>query len=154
MKLFIGERILLTLWVGGMWTVGYIVTPTLFNMLESRMLAGDVAGRLFTLLSYLGLISGAVLLTGQLYRSTVDWQRNWRVGVLLLMVLVIVIGEFVLQPMMAQLKETGLIKGSDAASQFGRLHGVASLLFLLNSLLGLALVVFGLEKQTKQGDGS
>jgi hypothetical protein len=70
------------------------------------------------------------------------------------MVLVIVIGEFVLQPMMAQLKETGLIKGSDAASQFGRLHGVASLLFLLNSLLGLALVVFGLEKQTKQGDGS
>jgi hypothetical protein len=147
----ITERILLTLWIGGLWSVGYIVAPTLFAMLNDRSLAGAVAGQLFSIMSYLGLVAGGVLLSAQFYRAESLWYRNWRIGVLLLMLLVIVIGQFYLQPLMAELKTAGLSEGSDNARRFGQLHGVASVLFLINSLLGLGLVVFGLQRSAASG---
>ena len=42
----ISEKILLTIWVGAMWSVGYIVAPVLFQMLD-KPVAGNVAGQLF-----------------------------------------------------------------------------------------------------------
>jgi hypothetical protein len=47
--------------------------------------------------------------------------------------------------MMTELKQAGLEKGSDNAIQFARLHGVSSILYLINSLLGLVLVVLGIR---------
>jgi hypothetical protein len=57
------------------------------------------------------------------------------------MLVIIVIGQFVLTPVMAELRATGLQQGSAAAARFGMLHGVSSVLFLLNSIAGLVLVV-------------
>jgi len=148
----ISERILLTLWIGGMWTVGYIVAPTLFAMVADRDLAGNVAGQLFSIMSYIGLLAVGILLSGQFYRARAAWRQNWRFWVLLVMLLIIVIGEFYLQPLMAELKQAGLPEGSDTARQFGQLHGVASALFVINSLLGLGLVVFGLQSSTTSAE--
>lgn len=136
--LFIGERILLTLWVGGMWAVGYIVAPTLFSMLE-KTVAGNVAGQLFTIMSYVGLVCGTLLIIGTVNRFGAQVTQHWVFWVLIVMVVVILIGQFVLQPMMAELKATGITDLN--RSEFGKLHGIASVLFLINSLLGLALVV-------------
>ena len=36
--------IAITLWIGGLWTIGYIVAPTLFYTLSDRVLAGALAG--------------------------------------------------------------------------------------------------------------
>ncbi len=136
------ERIALTLWVGGMWVIGYIVAPTLFTVLDdNRTLAGEIAGRLFTIMSYLGLACGVIILVALLVRNGVRW-RDGRVITVLLMLLVTLVGQFVLQPMMAELKAAGIAEGSEAATQFALLHGISSSLFLFNSLLGLGLVVF------------
>lgn len=143
----ISERILLTLWVGGMWTTGFIVAPTLFNMLDDRMLAGKLAGQLFTIMSYIGVVASLVLLAAQLMQSSSKHLQNWRVWVLLSMLSIILIGQFILQPMMAELKSSGLLAGSVQSQSFGRLHGLASILFLINSVLGLVLVVFGLHNK-------
>ena len=40
----------ITLWVGGMWAIGYMVAPVLFSSLGDRQLAGLVAGKLFSLI--------------------------------------------------------------------------------------------------------
>lgn len=141
----ITEQLLLTLWIGGMWTVGYIVAPTLFALIDDRALAGAVAGHLFSIMSYIGLLSACILLWGQCYRANISWRQNWRFWILIVMLLIILIGEFYLQPLMAELKQAGLQDGSDIARQFGQLHGVASALFVINSLLGLILIVFGLR---------
>lgn len=138
----ISDRILLTIWVGGMWVIGYVVAPVLFKMLE-RQVAGSVAGQLFTIMSYIGLICGILLLASMLYRSGFSNLLQWRVLVLIGMLVIILIGQFVLQPMMAELKAAGLT--ADMRTQFGRLHGISSLLFMINSIAGLALVVFGLS---------
>lgn len=141
----ISDRIFLTLWIGGMWIVGFVVVPVLFKMLE-RPLAGNVAGHLFTIMSYIGLVCGSLLLASMLYRHGLGNWMQWRVLALITMLVILVIGQFVLQPMMAELKATGLT--GEVAKQFGRLHGVSSMLFMINSLAGLALVVFGLSGKT------
>jgi len=136
--LFITDRILLTLWVGGMWTIGYVVAPTLFAVLEDRQLAGMIAGHLFTTMSYIGLFCGGLLLIGNTYRAGIKDKTNF---ILLLMLVLVAIGQFVLQPMMAELKLQGLVEGSTAAANFGKLHGISSILFMVNSIAGLILVI-------------
>ena len=134
----IGERILLTLWVGVLWGVGYLAVPVLFAELDDRMLAGRLAGEMFHLVSYIGLGAGALLLLAQLLRG--GGRPGWRGWSLAAMVVLVGIGEFVLQPMMAELKAGGLAEGSGQASEFAMLHGISSTLYLIVSLAGLALV--------------
>ena len=146
MKLFsVTERILLTLWVGGMWITGYMVAPVLFGTLDDRQLAGTLAGHMFTSMSYIGLACGVLLLVGGLAR---DGLRQWRNGFIMIMLVIIIIGQFVLQPMMAELKAAGIAEGTANAAEFGKLHGIASVMFLLNSLLGLVLVIMPSKPNT------
>lgn len=133
----IGERILLALWIGSMWTSGYIVAPLLFKQLD-RMTAGHIAGQLFSIVSYIGLfVMGVILLIAFIQQGTRSLTQ-WRQRILLLMLVIVVIGQFILHPMMTDLKAAGL--QGEHARQFATLHGVSSILFLINSILGLALL--------------
>jgi hypothetical protein len=138
MNIGTGEKILTVLWIGSLWTIGYMVAPTLFQVLDDRDLAGMVAGRLFTLESYLGLLCGGALLLIEFLAAPSPKRFNWHMGLLSGMLAIILVGQFVLQPMMAAVKAQGLSQ----APEFGRLHGIASILYLVNSLLGLVWVVF------------
>ena len=140
------ERVLLTLWVGGLWVIGLVVAPVLFRNYE-RMLAGDIAGRLFAAMSFLGMLCGALLLAFAVARARQRVWRDWRVGALLLMLGITMTGEFGLAARMRELKELISLPpvAPSVAVEFGRLHGIASLLFLTNSALGLVLVIFGIR---------
>lgn len=48
-------RVLLVLWVGGLWTAGIAVAPILFHYQPDSHLAGSLAGRLFAVETYLGV---------------------------------------------------------------------------------------------------
>lgn len=134
-KLFpVSERLLIVLWVGGLWITGFVVAPTLFSILDDRALAGTIAGAIFTHMSYIGLVCGSLLLLAgwRTYRPIIRWV----IGAMLALVLV---NQFVLQPEMAALRATGIDEGTPSHMQFARLHGVSSILFLLTSVLGLYL---------------
>lgn len=150
------ERSLLTLWVGGLWTAGYVVAPSLFTGLDDRQLAGQLAGQVFRLISYIGLVAGSLLLVSTLVRAGSVWAREWRSWVLASMLVLVVVGAFVVQPMMVQLKQEfaaqGMVPGSAQAASFGRLHGLSSILYMLTSLLGLGLVAVGLRTGSRAGD--
>ena len=142
------ESLALTLWVGSMWTVGYLVAPVLFHSLSSPMVAGNIAGRLFWITGYLGLACGLFLLAAQIYREGFGGFFRWRLPVLSMMVVINLVGQFGLLPAMQKLKVQAhgmLVAGTPLAHRFGVLHGVAGMLFLANSLLGLLLVTRGLR---------
>jgi len=130
------ERILLTLWVGSLWVSGFLVAPLLFTLLEDRALAGSLAGELFTITAWIGLACGAALL---LLNALGFRAINWRGMVLAGMLLLVATGQFVLTPQITGLREQGLAN----TARFGQLHGVASVLFVVTSLLGLLLVAAG-----------
>ena len=49
------QSITVTLWVGGQWAIGFIVAPLLFARLPDRALAGMLAGKLFTIVAFIGI---------------------------------------------------------------------------------------------------
>lgn len=137
----ISEKLLLTIWVGGMWSIGYIVVPVLFKMLD-KSVAGNVAGQLFSIMSYIGIFCAVALIANVLLQYGFN-TRHWQLWALVVMLVLIIIGQFVLQPLMSELKAAGINETN--AAQFAKYHGIASVLFLINSLAGLAIVISGIK---------
>ncbi|CDY73697.1 Probable transmembrane protein [Caballeronia glathei] len=138
-------RIVTMVWVGSLLTLGYVVAPVLFSMLD-RTTAGSVAAQLFRVEGMLGVVCALILLLigNRMVRGGfVDYKRvRWIVAVMLLCVL---IGYFGLQPFMNSLRIAAQEAGTDLANsvyakRFGVLHGVSSAFYLLESVLGLLLV--------------
>lgn len=132
-----------TLWVGGLGAIGYLAVPVLFQTLADKQLAGMLAGKLFAVTAYLGIICGGYLLTYYLIRTGQAWKQKifWVVGIMLLLTL---IGQFGVQPVLADLKAQALpmeVMKSPLAGSFRTWHGVASVIYLIQSILGVALVV-------------
>jgi cell division protein FtsW (lipid II flippase) len=136
----ISDRVLLTLWVGGLWVVGYLVVPSLFATLDDRRLAGELAGNIFRLMNLVGIACALGLLLSLAMQLKQRALRYWRTWAYALMLLLVLVAAFVIQPQMQELKQAGLVPGSEASGQFGRLHGVSSVMYLINSLLGLFVV--------------
>lgn len=135
------ETILQTVWIGGLWVIGYVVTPILFASLDERRLAGELAGHMFSAIAYIGLCCGTVLLVLALLKAG-TWLKDLRVLALVIMLISVAVSVFVIQPMMQDLKFAGIVPDSAAAVEFGRLHGVSSVLYLVTSVLGLFLLVY------------
>lgn len=138
------ERVLLALWIGALWTVGFIVAPLLFAELE-RAVAGRIAGVLFGYLNYFGLVVGVLLLARN--RLLARPGLDWRALLLTLMLVFILINEFVLAPEIAALREMGFEAGTVQAARFGQLHGAASMLYVLNAVFGLTLLISGIRRR-------
>jgi hypothetical protein len=133
-----------TLWVGALWTVGFIVAPTLFATLADRALAGTIAGSLFRVVAWLSIACAIVLVL----LSRRDERRRTLFYLIAGMVLCTLIGYFGLQPTMAGLRaamHAGAAIDAEQLAQvrrhFGMLHGVSTAFYVVQSLLGAALIL-------------
>ncbi len=131
-------------WVGGLWSVGYLAVPILFYSQPDRQLAGMLAGQMFTVLGYLGMVCGSYLLALRLMtsgRAAMQQKLFWTIVAMLLITL---LSQFLFQPLMADLKVQALpleVTQSNWAGQFRMWHGISSITYLLQSLLGMLLVI-------------
>lgn len=138
-------RLLITvLWVGALWTVGFVVAPTLFATLADKALAGTIAGSLFRVIAWLSIACAALLL---ILRDRQDGAKAKRLLWLVLgMVACTLIGYFALQPQMAELRlvlhgTADMMQVADAKRQFGILHMISTGFYIVQSILG-ALLIF------------
>jgi predicted cobalt transporter CbtA len=135
--------IVITLWVGALWTTGLNVY-VLNGALQDKQLFGSVAGQLFTIVSYIGIASGFYLLIQRLLdygTGALKQSFFWAVFAMLLLVLA---GHFGIQPILAQLKADAMpadVMHSIFAERFGKWHGVASVAYLVECLLSFVLVL-------------
>lgn len=136
--------ILITAWVGGLWAIGYLAAPALFYTLgENRQLAGNLASVMFTWIAYLGLFSGIFLLAHRVAKFGLNAFKQAFFWAALVMLLLTLFGHFGIQPMIAQLKAQAMpadVMHSVFRDRFATWHGVASIAYLVESLLGLVLV--------------
>lgn len=132
------------LWVGGMWVIGFIVAPMLFSTLSDRALAGLLAGKLFSSIAWVGIACAIYLIIFRLARDAMGALRQGLFWIVLLMLVLTLAGEFGVQPVLAALKEQALPKPvmeSVLRERFAAWHGVAGGLYLIQSVLGAALVI-------------
>jgi len=135
--------ILITFWVGALWTTG-AVAYSLFHTLENKQLAGQLAGQFFTYVSYLGLFSAFYLLIHRLLGHGTRALKQPFFWSVFLMLLLMLAGHFGIQPILAQLKASALpgdVMQSVFANRFKTWHGVASIAYVLQCLLGFVVVV-------------
>jgi hypothetical protein len=136
--------IVVTAWVGALWAVGALVAPTLFHTLENRQLAGMLAGKMFTLVAYAGIGASFYLLTHRLVRFGTGALRQGFFWIVLVMLLLVLAGHFGIQSLLASLKAQAMpadVMQSIFADRFRTWHGIASIAYLIESLLGIALVL-------------
>lgn len=133
--------IAVTLWVGGLWVVGYVVVPVLFHTLDDRSLAGMLAGKLFVFIAYIGMACGFYLVVFQAIRMKWAAFKKSFFWLTMLMLALVVIGQFGAYPIVANLKQHALPFGNGVNEKFATWHGVATILYALQSLFGVALVL-------------
>lgn len=134
-----------TLWIGGLWTIGYVVAPVLFSSLGDRQLAGVIAGKLFGLIGWVSLGCAAYLLIFLFIRLGSRFFRGAGFWLILVMVLLTAVSQFGIQPIMVELKADALpreVMESLLRDRFATWHGISSILYLAQSLLGLWLLVW------------
>jgi hypothetical protein len=111
---------------------------------DNRTLAGQLAGEMFGWSAWVGIVCGAYLLLFVMFR------RGWRFfsspvfWLALVMLLLTLAGHFGIQPILAELKAQAMpleVMKSVMRDRFAAWHGVSSILYLIVSLLGAALVL-------------
>jgi len=142
-------RICLALMLGLLLVSGYVVTPILFDKSGSSEIAGMLAGQLFHTANS-GLLILAVAVAFFWFRMASAGIRTGKLRWLLLLAvaLMVVVNEFALTPILADLKQqigdVSSVPEDDSRRQLFKMwHGAASLLHLLTTLCTGLLVALG-----------
>lgn len=131
------------LWVGGLWAIGYLAAPVLFYNLDDRVLAGMLAGKMFDWIAYVGMVCAVYLLLYRLINFGAAVFRQSFFWIVLVMLLLTLAGHFGIQPILQGLKDQALgqdVMQSLVRDRFQTWHGISSVVYLIQSVLGLALI--------------
>ena len=121
----------LIVWIGGLIFFAFVLAPTVFGVLPTRHLAGNVVARSLSVLHWMGIISGIVFLISsivysQLSKGTAHVFAGRNV-LIVLMLLLTIISQFGIMPKMDTLRASiGEIDSvpidNPARMQFDALH--------------------------------
>lgn len=139
-------------WVGGMLAIGFVAAPVLFTQLADRSVAGNLAGTMFSVISWVGLACGSYLALFMVSVKGRNAKSSVVFWIVLLMLCLTVVGHFGVQPIMAQLQADALpsrIMQSELRDRFVSWHRISTALYLLQTLLGIALVVLQERGRTR-----
>lgn len=139
------RRLALTLWLGGQWMVGWGVAPILFAQLDSQ-LAGALAGRMFSLVEWLGLGCALVWLGLYTLRYGLHGHRHALARLVWAMLACSLLNQWLIHPVINQLKLAPVDAAGQASQMlglgFGPWHGISSSVYLLQSVLGAVWVLW------------
>ncbi len=135
--------IIATFWVGALWTIG-IAVCMLFQMLPEGSLAERIAGVFFTYLAYFGFFSAFWLLLHSLIKYGLSSLKKSYFWSIFFMLALVFDSHFGIAPILAQFKTdifpVEMLQGI-YASRLTAWHGIASIAYLLQCLLGIVVVL-------------
>jgi uncharacterized membrane protein len=134
----------LIVWIGGIIFFAFVLAPTLFSVLPSPQMAGDVVSPALTKLHCMGLISGAVFLICSLLYDRIRYARFrlfTATNVLVVLMLILTaISQFAITPRMRELRSSNM-NAISVHAEFDRLHAWSTRLEGTVLILGLVVVV-------------
>nr|WP_242469235.1 DUF4149 domain-containing protein [Halorhodospira halochloris] len=141
------ERLALTAWAGGLWVIGYLVSPLLYRHFDDTVTAAAISGELTGAVAWLSLVCAAVLIPAQLRHRVRPIAAHWRFWLLAIMLALIAIGEFWVRPDMASLDPEAI-----EVSYLAALRASESIYFVA-SFIALVLVLGGLQPASEGNSG-
>ena len=140
----------LIVWIGGIIFFAFVLAPTVFGVLPTRELAGNVVTRALTALHWMGIISGIVFLLSSIAFSHKKFAQTRPLSLINLLVVLMLaltlISQLAISPRMHALRaEMGAIDNvsvTDARRiEFNRLHNWSTRTEGGVLFLGLVVVV-------------
>jgi len=135
----------LIVWIGGIIFFAFVLAPTLFGVLPTTKLAGDVVSATLTRLHWMGLISGVVFLACSLLYN---WQKHVQLKpfmvshvFVVLMLAFTMLSQFGITPRMRELRSSPVIMDSVSRAEFDSLHASSTRLEGGVLFLGLGIVI-------------
>jgi hypothetical protein len=140
----------LIVWIGGIVFFAFVLAPTVFSVLPTTKLAGDVVSTTLTKLHWMGLVSGVVFLISSLFYN---WQKHVQLRpfalthiFVMLMLVFTLVSQFGITPRMRELRAELQISDvpipiTTQRAEFDRLHVWSTRLEGGVLLLGLGVVV-------------
>lgn len=145
----------LIVWIGGIIFFGFVLAPTVFAVLPTHELAGNVVNPTLTELHFIGFISGCVFLLSSILYSRIKlarWQLFSGTHVLLVIMLALTaVSQFSVMPRMQALRNNmGVIDNVPASDarrvEFNRLHVWSTQLEGGVFILGLGVVLLSAKR--------
>lgn len=137
----------LIVWIGGIIFFAFIEAPTLFRVLPTTKLAGDVVSVSLTRLHWMGLFSGTIFLLcsvtyQQLKHAQVKLFALSHIFILLMLALT-ALSQFSIAPRMRELRTEAQNTNTQpsANAEFNRLHAWSTRLEGAVLLLGIGVVI-------------
>ena len=136
----------LIVWIGGIIFFAFVLAPTLFGVLPTTKLAGDVVNATLTKLHWIGLVSGVIFLICSLLYN---WQKYVQLRpfalshiFVVLMLAFTMVSQFGITPRMRELRSSpSIMESSVARAEFDALHAWSTRLEGGVLLLGLGVVI-------------
>lgn len=143
----------LIVWIGGIIFFAFVLAPTLFGVLPTTKLAGDVVNATLTKLHWMGLFSGVVFLAASLFYN---WQKYVQVRpfalshvFVVLMLVFTMVSQFGITPRMRELRSSpSMMESSLGRAEFDSLHASSTRLEGGVLLLGLGVVILTARKES------
>lgn len=137
------ETIAIVAWLGSLTVVGYLVAPVLFQNLP-KMKAGDIAGQLFHLVSYIGIISAVVLIcSGSIKQGLRGFFGSLKGFFISIALLCTIINEWLITPVIVALKTNGKnVLYQQFGGSFAQWHGVSQIIYLITAISLFLFVIF------------
>jgi uncharacterized membrane protein len=140
----------LGLWVGGMATVGFIVAPTVFRTVPSRLQAGTIFGAVLhnfgTQQIILAVVCLASLVALRLAGGLSNRRAAFRIGGVGVMLALVLVSQYYLSPEIVRERESiaafdSVPAGTPRKARFDRLHRTSVQLAGATLLIGVVLLV-------------
>lgn len=133
------------IWLGFYLSAGYIAAPILFRHLE-RLTAGNIAGELFSIANYSGLVLWAGLWIYLISNRSLDfWEKRRRKSptVAAVIWLLLAANQWLVTPIIVALKTHAAPNWlwSLTGGSFGVWHGISSTIYLITGILATALTI-------------
>ena len=136
----------LIIWIGGIIFFAFVLAPTLFGVLPTTKLAGDVVNATLGKLHWMGLVSGGVFLIASLLYN---WQKYVQLRpfalshiFIVLMLAFTMFSQFGITPRMRELRSSpAMMESAVGRAEFDDLHAGSTRLEGGVLFLGLGVVI-------------
>ena len=139
--MILARRLICALWAGLLVAIGALVAPTLFAILDNRLVAGRIAGELFTRATILSCaIALALIVLSRAHRPPLP---RWQALLPLVPSTLLAANELGVRPLL----EAARVAAGSASPAFMAWHGASAGLYVLATVAAVCLLVVELRRQ-------